>query len=213
LPTAVDLTPEVGAAATLVPASHGAPPSLCALPRSCRSLHAAFTASGAGAPDTSAALASRGRRRAAPGRAAGTRRSGAATGAGTASAAPEERSYDDAWAALRAGTSRARRALRARVVLLAPDGSLVEDASYWHAVALARGKRGAEAVSAFHDFLDAHGRSAHAGEAGAMLGWLLIDARAYDEAAGRFRAASGDPDPAVRNSAPGGLDALAKRTP
>jgi TolA-binding protein len=123
----------------------------------------------------------------------------------------EELSYDQAWEALRASDfARAARGF-ARVVLLAPDSPLAEDASFWRAVALARGKRGAEAVAAFRDFLDAYGPSARAGEASAMLGWLLVDARDYDEAGRRFRAAAGDPSPAVRTSARAGLDALARR--
>ena len=125
--------------------------------------------------------------------------------------AAEEVSYDDAWAALRTGDFPHAATGFARVVLLAPDSPLVEDASFWRAVALARGKRSAEAVSAFHDFLDGYARSSRAGEASAMLGWLLIDARAFDEAARRFDAAAGDPDPAVRTSARAGLDALARR--
>lgn len=128
--------------------------------------------------------------------------------ASPAGRAPEEVSYDEAWAALRSGEfPRAARGF-ARVVLLAPDSPLVEDASFWRAVALARSKRGVEAVAAFHDFLGGHARSARAGEASAMLGWLLVDAGALDEAARRFDAAAGDPDPAVRRSARAGLDAL-----
>jgi hypothetical protein len=46
-----------------------------------------------------------------------------------------------------------------------------------------------------------------------MLGWLLIDAHVFDEAARRFTAASADPDPTVRESARAGLDALAHRKP
>lgn len=126
---------------------------------------------------------------------------------------PEERSYDQAWEALRADNfARAANGF-SRVLLLAPDSPLVEDASFWHAVALARGKRSAEALSAFRDFLDSYATSARAGEANAMLGWILIDARVYDEAARRFRAAVGDPNAAVRSSAQAGLDALAKRKP
>jgi TolA-binding protein len=126
--------------------------------------------------------------------------------------APEEVSYDDAWAALRRGDFTRAAGGFARVVLLAPDRPLGEDASFWRAVALARGKRSLEAVAAFHDFLDGYARSSRAGEASAMLGWLLIDARAFDEAERRFQAAAGDPDPAVRRSARAGLDALARRT-
>jgi TolA-binding protein len=124
---------------------------------------------------------------------------------------PAEVSYDDAWTALRTGDFTHAASGFARVVLLAPDSPLVEDASYWRAVALARAKRSAEAISAFHDFLDGHARSARAGEASAMLGWLLIDARAYDEAARQFAAATGDASAAVRSSAQAGLDALATR--
>jgi len=127
--------------------------------------------------------------------------------------AAEELAYDDAWTALRTGDFARAAGGFARVVLLAPDSPLVEDASFWRAVALARGKRSAEAVSAFRDFLDGFARSPRAGEASAMLGWLLIDARALDEAARRFTAASADPDPKVRDSARAGLDALARRKP
>jgi TolA-binding protein len=127
--------------------------------------------------------------------------------------APEEVSYDHAWAALRGGDFAHAAGGFTRVVLLAPDSPLGEDASYWRAVALARARRSLEAVAAFHDFLDGHARSSRAGAASAMLGWLLIDARAFDEAARRFQAAAGDPDPAVRRSARAGLDALAGRRP
>jgi TolA-binding protein len=131
--------------------------------------------------------------------------------ASPAGRAADEVAYDGAWAALRTADFARAATGFARVVLLAPDGPLVEDASFWRAVALARGQRSAEAVSAFRDFLDGHARSLRAGEASAMLGWLLIDARTYDEAARRFDAAIGDADPAVRRSAKAGLDALATR--
>jgi TolA-binding protein len=132
---------------------------------------------------------------------------------GDAARAPVERSYDQAWEALRAGDFGRAAGGFARVVLLAPDGPLVEDASFWRAVALARGQRAAEARSAFRDFLDSFGSSPHVGEASAMLGWLLIDARSYDEAAQRFTAAVRDANPAVRHSARAGLNALTRREP
>jgi hypothetical protein len=135
----------------------------------------------------------------------------AATPEATAARNPEELSYDQAWEALRANNFTRAASGFARVLLLAPNSALVEDASFWHAVALARGKRSAEALSAFRDFLDAYARSARAGEASAMLGWILIDARAYDEAERRFRAAAGDGNTAVRSSATAGLAALAGR--
>jgi hypothetical protein len=122
----------------------------------------------------------------------------------------EELAYDEAWQALRANNFGRAASGFSRVLLLAPDSALVEDAGFWRAVALARGKRSAEAVPAFRDFLETYPRSPRAGEAAAMLGWILIDARAYDEAAERFRAAVRDASPAVRSSAQAGLDALAR---
>jgi TolA-binding protein len=126
----------------------------------------------------------------------------------------EERAYDQAWGALRANDfARAASGFARVLLLLTPDSALVEDASFWRAVALARGQRTVEAVSAFRDFVDGFSTSARTGEASAMLGWLLIDERAYDEAARRFRLAARDASPAVRKSAQSGLDALARRRP
>jgi len=126
--------------------------------------------------------------------------------------AADELAYDDAWAAMRAGDFTRAATAFSRVFLLAPDGALAEDASFWHAVALARGGRRAESITAFRDFLAMHARSARAGEASAMVGWLLVESGQRDEAARRFQAAAADPRPAVRRSAREGLDALARRT-
>jgi TolA-binding protein len=124
----------------------------------------------------------------------------------------EELAYDQAWEALRANNFTRAASGFARVLLLAPDSPLVEDASFWRAVALARGRRNAEAVFAFRDFVDGYARSVRAGEASAMLGWMLIDERVYDEAARRFTVATRDANPAVRKSAEAGLQALARRS-
>jgi TolA-binding protein len=124
---------------------------------------------------------------------------------------PIELAYEDAWDAMRHG-SFSRAALQfARVLALEPDGSLAEDAAFWRPVALARAKQRALAITAFRDLLDGrHVKSPHAGEASAMLGWLLIDDRKFDEATLRFRAAIDDASPAVRKSARAGLDAIAR---
>lgn len=125
----------------------------------------------------------------------------------------EEVAYDAAWRALRANDFGHAASGFARVLLLAPDSALVEDASFWHAVALGRAGRSAEAVPAFRDFLDGYARSARAGEASAMLGWILIDRREDDEAARRFRAGLASDNPPVRASAEAGLAAIARRAP
>ena len=119
----------------------------------------------------------------------------------------EELAYSDAWAAMRAKDFARAATSFARVMILAPDSGLAEDAAFWQAVALARGQRRAQAITAFRDFLEAHPRSPHAGEGNAMLGWLLVDTGERAEAARRFRAALDDPRKSVRDSARSGLDA------
>ncbi len=127
--------------------------------------------------------------------------------------AVEDVAYDEAWDAMRRSNFARAAGAFSRVLLLAPESALVEDASFWRAVALARGKRNGEAIIAFRDFLDAHAGSSRAGEASAMLGWMLIDARDYDEAARRFKTAASDVHAAVRASATSGLAVLARRKP
>jgi len=80
------------------------------------------------------------------------------------------------------------------------------------AVALAREPRAADAIVAFRELLDEHAGSVHHGEAAAMLGWLLVDAKQLAEARTRFEAAGGDPSDDVRASARAGLAALPATT-
>jgi TolA-binding protein len=115
--------------------------------------------------------------------------------------------YDEGWSAMRGGDFEHAASAFARVSILEPDGALSEDASYWYAVALARAKRG-EAIAAFRDLLSHYPRSTHAGEANAMLGWLLVEAKQPAEAERRFRAAIDDPKASVRDSARSGLATL-----
>jgi hypothetical protein len=124
---------------------------------------------------------------------------------------PQERAYDEGWAAMRAGSFADAAKAFARVQLLDPAGVLAEDATYWYAVALARANESGQAMTAFRDFLDHHAKSRRAGEASAMLGWLLVSAQQPAEAERRFRAAANDPTPAVRESARAGLDAVRAR--
>ena len=77
-------------------------------------------------------------------------------------------------------------------------------------IALARAKR-SEAISAFREFLERYPRSAHAHEASAMLGWLLVDAKQPKEAESRFRVAVDDSSAQVSASARAGLAALGAR--
>ena len=114
------------------------------------------------------------------------------------------------WDAMRQGELGQAAAAFSRAIALAPDGALAEDATFWHAVAVARLERTQEAVAAFRSFLDAYPTSARAGEASAMLGWLFVDRHELDEARRRFRAAINDPHPSVQASARKGLEMLDK---
>jgi TolA-binding protein len=96
----------------------------------------------------------------------------------------------------------------ASVIAVSPAGPLADEGAFWRAVALARAGSSGAAIAAFRDMLDRYGTSPRGGEASAMLGWLLVDAHQWDEAARRFRAAAGDPTDAVRISARKGLDAI-----
>ncbi|MEO6776011.1 MAG: FecR domain-containing protein [Kofleriaceae bacterium] len=125
-----------------------------------------------------------------------------------ASPSPDQLAYDDAWTALRGSRFDTAAAYFAKALVAAPGGALADDARFWHAVALARDHAVRPAIAAFRELVDEHPGSTHAGEASAMLGWLLVDAKHLDEARERFAAATNDPSPRVRASARAGIDAL-----
>ncbi len=125
-----------------------------------------------------------------------------------AAADPQELAFNAGWEAMRLGGYGQAAAAFSRAIALAPDGALTEDATYWHAVAVARLKRTGEAIIAFRSFLDAFPESTRAGEASAMLGWLLVDTREIDEARRRFQAAANDPNLSARESARKGLESI-----
>jgi len=118
-----------------------------------------------------------------------------------------QRAFDDGWNALRAERFDEAASAFARAAQNGP-GRVAEDAGYWQAVALARAGHSAKAARAFDSFLAAWPSSTRAGEASAMLGWILFDARDYQGAARRFRAAVKDPAARVRKSAADGLNAI-----
>ncbi|MFO0579051.1 MAG: FecR domain-containing protein [Polyangia bacterium] len=170
---------------------------------------------------TAAATVSAGSRPAvvaSPAAAAGPKpRSGAVPGERAAPRTPTasvaERAFDEGWAALQRGEFGAAADAFGRIDSLAGSESLVEDARFWRAVALGRaGRLGAEA-DALGRFLSLHPGSARAGEASAILGWLLLKQGRLDEAAQRFQAAALDSRDEIRKSARAGLTALAARRP
>jgi TolA-binding protein len=119
--------------------------------------------------------------------------------------------YQEAWSALRAGDHASAAKGFERAATVAPRSALAEDAWYWRAVSLARSKQSAEARAAFASFLEKYQGSPRVPQASAMLGWLLFEAADLDGAEVRFRAAASDADPAIRDSAQKGLDAIRRR--
>lgn len=123
----------------------------------------------------------------------------------------DELLFEEGWNALRAGDPAAAAPALERAFDARPDGPLAEDASFWHAVALARAGQRTAAGSALARYLDRFGGAARAGEASAMLGWLLLEQGDVAEAERRFSRAKDDPVPSVRDSARRGLAETERR--
>jgi len=132
-------------------------------------------------------------------------------GARPADKRPIERFFEEGWAALAANDPARAAEAFARAARSAPDDPLAEDAWFWRGSALARAGRSNLAIPALASFIDDYPRSPRAGEASAMLGWLLLDADDVDGAEARFRAAARDRVDAVRTSAAKGLEAVKQR--
>ena len=90
----------------------------------------------------------------------------------------------------------------------AAGSAVVEDATFWEGVALARAGDSAGAIAALKRFTSKYPKSARNGEASARLGWLLLDAGDKDAAAAMFHAAENDRVESVRKSAKKGLDKI-----
>lgn len=86
-----------------------------------------------------------------------------------------------------------------------------EDACYWSGVAAKRAGQTSAARDALARFISSFPSSSRAGEAAALLGWLLYDGGDLDGAERRFRAAAKDRVPSVRESAERGLTAVERR--
>jgi hypothetical protein len=123
-----------------------------------------------------------------------------------------QQAFDDGWAALRVGAYARAAAAFDRAIAVAGKQDIVEDATFWRAVALARDGQVIAAAHVLEAFLRAFPRAARAGEAHVMLGWLLFERGDHTTARPHFEAAVGDSSSRVRASARDGLAAIAKRT-
>lgn len=125
-----------------------------------------------------------------------------------APASAAERAFDEGWSALRKNDFAGAADAFSRAEQTQTGEALVEDARFWRAVALGRAGQVQAEAAAFQRFLSLHGSSPRAGEASAILGWLLLKQGQTDEAAKRFADASRDPREEVRQSARAGLAAI-----
>lgn len=119
--------------------------------------------------------------------------------------------FDEAWVALKAGEFRKAASSFERTVTMSSDTQLIEDATFWRGVALARGGEVATAVHVLTAFVQGYPSSPRAGEANVMVGWMLLERGDRADAKSRFEAGLRDPSPRVRDSATEGLAAIAKR--
>lgn len=123
---------------------------------------------------------------------------------------PSEAEFRRGWTLLRAGDAGgASKAFAKACSDAAADAR--EDACYWSGVAAKRAGQTSAARDALTRFISTFPSSARAGEAAALLGWLLYDGGDLDGAERRFSAAAKDQVPTVRESAKRGLTAVERR--
>jgi TolA-binding protein len=142
--------------------------------------------------------------------------SGSGSAARTAPPAPEparpgEEEFRAGWAALRAGDAAGAQRSFASACERARKDALGQDACFWVGAAAKRAGDASAARTALTQFLAQFPGSARAGEAAALLGWILYDAGELDGAATLFHQAEHDRVPQVRDSASRGLTAIARR--
>jgi TolA-binding protein len=121
----------------------------------------------------------------------------------------QEQAFDAGFTALKAGEfAKAADGLSAALAS-DPRGPLAEELRFWGGVAAARAGRASQALGLLRELLVLHPSSAHAGEAAAAVGWLLVNAGDAHAAEPYFRQALQDRNAEVRASAQQGLNALA----
>ncbi len=126
-------------------------------------------------------------------------------------AKPGELDFKNGVAALRAGDAEGATRSFTAACSAARGNALDEDACFWVGAAARRAHQTATARIALASFLQRFPGSARAGEAAALLGWILYDAGELDTAETRFRLAAGDRVPQVKESAERGLAAIERK--
>lgn len=187
------VTPPEPPAVAPPPAKHAPAPAPTARPRATTTTHVATTTT---APTHSAS-----------------------TSAGSASAAPPpvaaprpgEAEFRAGVAALRAGDAASATRSFASACAAARGEALDEDACFWVGAAANRAGDTATAREALTRFVATFPASPRAGEASALLGWILYDAGELEAAKQRFDVAARDRVQKVKESAERGLEAIRRK--
>ena len=124
---------------------------------------------------------------------------------------PGELEFRAGVAALRGGDAAAAAKSFEAACAAAKSDALGDDACFWVGAAANRAGQPTAARDALMRFLHQFPSSPRAGEASALLGWLLYDAGDLDRAEARFKVAAGDRVPKVRESAERGLEAIKRK--
>jgi TolA-binding protein len=124
---------------------------------------------------------------------------------------PGELEFRAGMAALRSGDAAAAATSFAAACASARGDALAEDACFWVGAAANRAGQASIAREALTRFVQKFPSSARAGEASALLGWLLYQAGDLDAAETRFQHAATDRVPKVKASAGKGLEAIKRR--
>jgi TolA-binding protein len=114
-------------------------------------------------------------------------------------------------AALRAGDAATATKSFTAACTAARGEALDEDACFWVGAAAKRAGDTATAREALTRFLSRFPASVRAGEAAALLGWILYDAGDLDGASQRFELAAKDRVQKVKESAQRGLEAVKRK--
>ncbi len=118
--------------------------------------------------------------------------------------APGEVAFRNGWRALDRGNPKGASEAFRRAAS-SENEAVREDAAFWYGVTLARSGDRKSAIGALQSFLGHYPRSAHRGEASALLGRLLLEQGDKDKAARHYREAADDPNPEVQKAAKEGL--------
>ena len=125
-------------------------------------------------------------------------------------ALPGEADFRAGMTALRDGDAAAA-ATSFGAACVASHSALADDACFWSGAAARRAGQSAAARRALEQFIARFPGSARAGEAAALLGWIVLEGGDAAEAERLFQRAASDRVPQVRDSAVRGLAAVARK--